>query len=82
MTQPGSEQTASPEWQAFISKPASYVDAAWLAECFDGAVGEAACAPMKHTQRVEERPVWFKTLTHPSPYYLLNSVVDRTIKKK
>ncbi|MES0027646.1 SctK family type III secretion system sorting platform protein [Mesorhizobium sp. M0040] len=55
MTQPGSEQTASPEWQAFISKPASYVDAAWLAECFDGAIGEAACERMLRSQRLQER---------------------------
>ncbi|MER9967731.1 SctK family type III secretion system sorting platform protein [Mesorhizobium sp. M0060] len=38
-----------------MSNPASYVDAAWLAECFDGAIGEAACARMLRSQRLQER---------------------------
>ncbi|RAZ90913.1 hypothetical protein DPM33_11510 [Mesorhizobium hawassense] len=55
MTGIGSEQAASPEWQAFISGPASYADAARLAGCFDGAVSDAACQRMLQSQRLHER---------------------------
>ncbi|RJT41313.1 hypothetical protein D3227_05800 [Mesorhizobium waimense] len=55
MTQTGSEQAASPEWQAFISNPASYADAARLAECFDGTISEAACERMLHSARLHQR---------------------------
>ena len=55
MTLSGSEQTTSPEWQAFVSGPASYVDAARLAECFDGAISEGACHGMLQSQRLHER---------------------------
>ncbi|BCG93173.1 SctK family type III secretion system sorting platform protein [Mesorhizobium sp. 131-2-1] len=55
MTQTGSEQAVSPEWQAFISNPASYADAARLAECFDGTISEAACERMLHSARLHQR---------------------------
>ncbi|WFP65773.1 MULTISPECIES: SctK family type III secretion system sorting platform protein [unclassified Mesorhizobium] len=55
MTGTGSGQAASPEWQAFISGLASYADAARLAECFDGAISEAACQRMLQSQRLHER---------------------------
>ncbi|PBB24209.1 MULTISPECIES: SctK family type III secretion system sorting platform protein [unclassified Mesorhizobium] len=55
MTGAGSEQAASPEWQAFISSLASYADAARLAECFDDAISEAACQRMLQSQRLHER---------------------------
>ncbi|MDX8477468.1 SctK family type III secretion system sorting platform protein [Mesorhizobium sp. VK24D] len=55
MTRTGSEQAASPEWQAFISGLASYADAARLAECFDGTISEAACQRMLQSQRLHER---------------------------
>ncbi|MET3591666.1 hypothetical protein ABID26_001045 [Mesorhizobium shonense] len=50
-----SEQAASPQWQAFVSGPASYADAARLSDCFDGAIGEAACHRMLQSQRLHER---------------------------
>ncbi|TIQ82046.1 MAG: hypothetical protein E5X64_36220, partial [Mesorhizobium sp.] len=55
MIQTGSTQTASPEWQAFMSDPAGYADAARLAQCFDGTIGEAACERMLRSQRLQER---------------------------
>lgn len=55
MTRTGSEQTGSPEWQAFVSGPASYADAARLADCFDGLIGEAACHRMLQAQRLHDR---------------------------
>ncbi|TIT77941.1 MAG: hypothetical protein E5W45_06595, partial [Mesorhizobium sp.] len=55
MTRTGSQQTASPEWQAFMSNPASYADAARLADCFDGTISEAACERMLRTQRLQQR---------------------------
>jgi hypothetical protein len=55
MTGTGSEQPASLEWQAFMSRLASYADAARLAECFDGAISEAACQRMLQSQRLQER---------------------------
>ncbi|RUW74907.1 MULTISPECIES: SctK family type III secretion system sorting platform protein [unclassified Mesorhizobium] len=55
MTGTGSQQTASPEWQAFMANPASYADAARLAECFDGTISEAACERMLRSQRLQER---------------------------
>ncbi|MGX9147813.1 SctK family type III secretion system sorting platform protein [Mesorhizobium sp. 128a] len=55
MTQIGSKQPASLEWQAFVSNLASYVDAARLAECFDGTIGEAACVRMLQSRRLNER---------------------------
>ncbi len=55
MTRARSEQAASPQWQAFVSGLASYADAARLAECFDGAISEAACQRMLQSQRLHER---------------------------
>ncbi|WP_167514787.1 SctK family type III secretion system sorting platform protein [Mesorhizobium intechi] len=55
MTGTGSGPAASPEWQAFISGPATYADAARLAECFGGAISEAACQRMLRSQRLHER---------------------------
>ncbi|MGX9115426.1 SctK family type III secretion system sorting platform protein [Mesorhizobium sp. BHbsci] len=55
MIQTGSKQTASPEWRTFMSNPAGYADAARLAECFDGTIGEAACERMLRSQRLHER---------------------------
>ncbi|CAN7377482.1 SctK family type III secretion system sorting platform protein [Mesorhizobium sp. LjNodule214] len=55
MTQTGSEQTASPQWRAFMSNPASYADPARLAECFDGTISEAACERMLRSQRLHGR---------------------------
>ncbi|RWB36396.1 MAG: hypothetical protein E5V25_00930 [Mesorhizobium sp.] len=55
MIQTGSKQTASPEWWTFMSNPAGYVDAARLAQCFDGMIGEAACERMLQSQRLHER---------------------------
>lgn len=55
MTRARSEQAASPQWQAFMSGPASYADAARLAECFDGMISEAACQRMLQSQRLHER---------------------------
>ncbi|RWH84579.1 MAG: hypothetical protein EOQ86_02275 [Mesorhizobium sp.] len=55
MIQTGSTQTASPEWQAFMANPAGYADAARLAQCFDGTIGEAACERMLRSQRLQER---------------------------
>ncbi|RRI00718.1 hypothetical protein EH240_17035 [Mesorhizobium tamadayense] len=71
MTRNGSKQTASPEWQAFIFNPASYVDAARLAECFDGTISEAACERMLRSQRLHERLSEF-LLDH----YRLSCAVD------
>lgn len=55
MTETRSKQTTSPEWQAFVSNPASYVDATRLVECFDATIGEAACERMLQSQRLHER---------------------------
>lgn len=55
MIQTGSKQTASPEWQTFMSNPAGYADAARLAQCFDGTISEAACERMLRSQRLHER---------------------------
>jgi hypothetical protein len=55
MIQTGSKQTASPEWRTFTSNPAGYADVARLAQCFDGAIGEAACQRMLQSQRLHER---------------------------
>lgn len=55
MIQTGPKQTASPEWRTFMSNPAFYADAARLAQCFDGTIGEAACERMLRSQRLHER---------------------------
>ncbi|PAQ10926.1 hypothetical protein CIT26_06375 [Mesorhizobium temperatum] len=55
MIQTGPKQTASPEWRTFMSNPAGYADAARLAQCFDGTIGEAACERMLRSQRLHER---------------------------
>ncbi|TIN10702.1 MAG: hypothetical protein E5Y14_09175 [Mesorhizobium sp.] len=55
MIQAGSKQTASPEWQTFMSNPAGYADAARLAQCFGGTIGEAACERMLRSQRLHQR---------------------------
>jgi len=55
MIQTDPKPTGSPEWLAFISNPASYTDAARLAECFGGAIGGAACERMRQSRRLQER---------------------------
>ncbi|AZO22756.1 MULTISPECIES: SctK family type III secretion system sorting platform protein [unclassified Mesorhizobium] len=56
MIQTAPTQTAaSSDWHAFISNPASYADAARLADCFGGTIGEAACERMRQSQRLHER---------------------------
>ncbi|TIN06160.1 MAG: hypothetical protein E5Y59_18125, partial [Mesorhizobium sp.] len=56
MIQTGSKRTASsPEWQTFMSNPAFYADAARLAQCFDGTIGQAACERMLRSQRLHQR---------------------------
>jgi len=49
------KQISSPEWQAFICSPAGYTDAARLAQCFGGTIGEAACERMRQSPRLQER---------------------------
>ncbi|KUM28951.1 hypothetical protein AU467_01495 [Mesorhizobium loti] len=55
MIQTDPKQTASPQWRAFLCNPAGYTDAARLAECFGGTIGEAACERMRQSQRLQER---------------------------
>nr|WP_180882923.1 SctK family type III secretion system sorting platform protein [Mesorhizobium loti] len=51
----GREETVSSDWQEFWSNPASYVDAGWLSDCFDGQIGFEACERMLETPRLQQR---------------------------
>lgn len=42
-------------WQAFLSNPAAYADAARLVPCFDGSIDEAACLHMLGAERLHGR---------------------------
>lgn len=42
-------------WQAFLSNPAAYADAARLVPCFDGSIDEAACLCMLGLPRLHGR---------------------------
>lgn len=42
-------------WQAFLSNPAAYADAARLVPCFDGSIDEAACLHMLGLPRLHGR---------------------------
>ncbi|MDX8496128.1 SctK family type III secretion system sorting platform protein [Mesorhizobium sp. VK22B] len=55
MIQTDPKQAASAEWQAFLCNPAGYTDAARLAPCFGGTIGEAACERMRQSPRLQER---------------------------
>lgn len=42
-------------WQAFVTRPALYIETSRLAVCFDGMVDTELCARLKTSRRVEER---------------------------
>ncbi|MBN9235496.1 MULTISPECIES: SctK family type III secretion system sorting platform protein [Phyllobacteriaceae] len=49
------EETVRSDWREFWSNPASYADAGWLSECFDGQIGFDACERMLETPRLKAR---------------------------
>lgn len=49
------EEATRSDWQTFWSNPASYADAGWLSECFDGQIGFDACERMLETPRLQAR---------------------------